>query len=170
MIKQIAPHVFIGSGQDFEDAVTDGAGFDLIISAAKEPWHREALGYKGRGAPKEDPEYLVAYRPGRVILNFVDAADVKYISEDCIAAALEELHAAVADGRDVLVHCNLGESRAPTIGLLYVLSCEDLNAGFKECENGYEVIDRYTTHFYPDYNPGDGLRDFVLDKWSNYLA
>lgn len=170
MITQIAPHVFLGGGEDFAEAGVPGERFDFIISAAKEPWHREVVGYTGRGAPKDHPEYLVAYRPGRCILNFVDAADVKYISKDCITAALSTLHECVTAGLDVLLHCNQGESRAPTIGLLYLLGTAEHSPAFSCCENGYEVIGVFTNQFYPDYNPGDGLRDYVLANWRDYFC
>ena len=49
-------------------------GFGLPASSHA-TYHRQALGYRSRGAPKDHPEYLVARRGNRLILNIVDAND-----------------------------------------------------------------------------------------------
>jgi hypothetical protein len=50
VVIEVRPNLFVGGGADF-DAVWDEPGW-MILQCAKEPWHREALGYTGRGAPK----------------------------------------------------------------------------------------------------------------------
>jgi hypothetical protein len=77
-MKEIHPHLFVGSEQDYESVVSKQAGW-RVVHACKEPYHRRALGYSGRAAPKTHPEYLIARRGDRLILNLVDAPDPAYI-------------------------------------------------------------------------------------------
>jgi hypothetical protein len=165
---EVIPGLYVGSQNDYDAAKANTKM--KVISAAKEPWHRQALGYTGRGAPKEDPEYLVAYRPRHVILNLVDPNDAKWIPREVIDAAIDEIGGGLDDGLDVLVHCNQGESRAPSIALLYLLTDSLTNGPFLDCENGDEVIDVFRTDYYPDYNPSEGFTQFVRDNWASYLT
>jgi protein-tyrosine phosphatase len=164
-MKEIIPGLFVGNGADYP-TVQYNTNWS-VISAAKEPWHREALGYTGRGAPKEDPEYLVAYRPRHMIMNLVDPNDAKWIPRELIDAALDEIVIKLDDGFEVLVHCNQGESRAPSIVLLYLLS--QGRAEFAGCENGDEVMDVFRQEFYEDYNPSEGFTQFVRENWKSYM-
>lgn len=163
-MKEIIPGLFVGNGHDYDDVQHHNTWF--VVSAAKEPWHRQALGYTGRGAPKEDPEYLVAYRPRHMIMNLVDPNDAKWIPRELIDAALDEISTALDDGFEVLVHCNQGESRAPSIVLLYLLS--QGRDEFVGCENGDEVMDVFRQEFYEDYSPSDGFSQFVRENWQSY--
>ncbi len=100
---EIHKNLFVGSEQD-ERSIRGEADW-FVVHACKEPYHRQALGYTGRAASKDHPEYLIARRPGRMILNLVDVADVRYVAIEIVDAALDEIHANIATRR-VLVHCN----------------------------------------------------------------
>lgn len=165
-MKEIIPGLYVGSGSDLTDIEFEHDWY--VISAAKEPWHRQALGYTGRGAPKEHPEYLAAYRQRSLIMNLVDPNDAKWIPRELIDAALDEIDTRLDDGMNVLVHCNQGESRAPSIALLYLLG--EGRPEFDGCENGDEVMDVFRTEFYPDYNPSEGFTQFIRETWQSYRA
>ena len=70
----------------------------------------QALGYSGRAASKDHPEYLIAHRPDRLILNLVDVDNVNYIGAELVDAALAAIHERVGFDK-VLVHCNQGASK-----------------------------------------------------------
>jgi hypothetical protein len=55
---EVTRNLFVGNNNDYNliQSESDWA----IVHACKEPYHRNALGYSGQGAPKEHPEYLVA--------------------------------------------------------------------------------------------------------------
>lgn len=165
-MKEIIPGLFVGNGADFDTVQYNTSWY--IISAAKEPWHRQTLGYSGRGAPKDHPEYLAAYRKRHLILNLVDPNDAKWIPRELIDAAIDEIGLQLEEGFEVLVHCNQGESRAPSIALLYLLT--QSREEFAGCENGDEVIDVFRNEFYPDYNPSEGFTQFVRENWKSYWA
>jgi hypothetical protein len=181
MIK-VAENLWVGNSDDHDDlwrdqgARTSGENWKCIC-AAKYPWHREALGYTTRAAPKDDPEYLWAERDDRLILNLIDppASDLippilieralNYIEDNtgapsqraclCVSACLCRGRQA---RRQVLVHCNNGKSRAPAIALLYLFRQKKLPDDPEEAIARFKIL-------YPDYNPGKGIEEFV----ENYL-
>ena len=136
-----------------------------MVDASKEPYHRNLLGYSGRGAPKSHPEYLIAIREQRLFLNLIDPTDPAYIPKEIIDAALKFIDNALKDGKKVLVHCNQGESRSPGIGLLYLAIQSNLLS--KETYNDAEEDFR---KIYPSYNPSRGIRDFLEKHWDEYVS
>lgn len=159
---EIYPNLFIGTAEDYEFQVKGQPDW-MVVHACKEPCHRNALGYTSRGAPKGDPEYLIARRGNRLILNLVDAPDPNYIPKDIIDAALGFVREGLSGSRKVLVHCNLGESRSPGIGLLYLGAYTDLlPKEFAAAEERFRQI-------YPAYRPSAGMRGFLVKNWDSYV-
>lgn len=160
---EIYANLFIGNEGDYEGDVRHQTGW-RVVHACKEPYHRRALGYKGRGAPKEHPEYLIARRDHRLILNLVDAPSSDYIPKEIIDAALDFIDQALKSRHRVLVHCNQGESRSPGIGLLYLAAYTDRlpTDDFESAEKAYRSV-------YPPYAPSTGMRGFMMKNWNVYV-
>lgn len=157
---EVHPNLFVGSEAD-EQRVRGQAGW-FFVHACKEPYHRQALGYSGRAAAKDHPEYLIARREGRLILNLVDVADVNYVAPEIVDAALEAIRANIGEVR-VLLHCNQGQSRSPTLALLYLARFTDRFAamGLDEAIGAFREI-------YPLYNPARGMADYARLNWQRY--
>jgi hypothetical protein len=85
---EVYPNLHVGCETDYERIVRYQDGW-WVVHACKEPYHRRALGYSGRAAPKTHPEYLVARRDNRLILNLIDADDPAYIPKEIIDAAID---------------------------------------------------------------------------------
>lgn len=160
---EIYPRLFVGTETDYESHVSGNSGW-WVVHACKEPYHRRLLGYTGRGAPKDHPEYLIARRGKRLFLNLVDADDPNYVPKEIIDAALAFIGEGLNSGERVLIHCNLGESRSPSIGLLYLAAhnWELPTASLMEAEARFRAI-------YPLYNPKPGIRGFLLRRWAEYV-
>lgn len=109
-MTEIHKNLFIGNENDYEFKVKNQEGWS-VIHACKEPYHRQALGFLGRGAPKDHPEYLMAKRENRLILNLVDVENPAYIAKEIIDEALEFIDQRLKEGRKVLVNCNHEMSR-----------------------------------------------------------
>jgi len=159
-MKEITKNLFIGSQEDYESDVKFQPDW-FVIHACKEPYHRQALGYTGRAAANTHPEYLIAERDNRLILNLVDVADPKYIAKEIIDKAIFTIDEKI-ETKKILVHCNQGMSRSATIGLLYlhhsgIISTDD----FKKAEIEF-------LNLYPNYNPANGMRIFAELNWNNY--
>lgn len=158
---EVHPNLFVGS-QDDEAAIRGRAGW-FVVHACKEPYHRQALGYTSPGAPKQHPEYLLAERPGRLILNLVDVAQVSFIAPIIVDTALGAIDHHISEFK-VLVHCNQGLSRSPSIALLYLLKHTDA-LGSHDPAAALLAFRR----LYPPYAPGQGMADYVQLNWAKYL-
>lgn len=155
---EIYPNLYVSDYREAKPMI--GAEGWFVVSAAKEPEHRKAVGYETRAAPKDDPEYLIAERPGHLILNLIDAPSAAYIPEAIMTKATQAIHDHLTAGDKVLVHCNEGLSRAPTIALLYLNQFTDRFAGMDHwtASNEFEKI-------YPGYKPADGVNDYARGHW-----
>lgn len=157
---EVIPNLFVGSEID-EQRLRGHEGW-FFIHACKEPYHRQALGYTGRAAAKNHPEYLIARRPGRLILNLVDVDNPDYISADIIDAALEAIRDNI-DANKILLHCNQGQSRSPGIALLYLLKYTSLlpKSDINSASEAFKAI-------YPPYNPALGVKEYIRLNWKSY--
>ena len=158
---EVYQNLFVGSQID-ELAVRDLSGW-FIIHACKEPYHRQALGYRTPGAPKNYPEYLLAARPGRLILNLVDVDNVSFIAPEIVNGALNAIRDNIGSSK-VLIHCNQGMSRSPAIAFLYLLKYTDV-LGVTEHASAVRAFQA----LYPSYAPAKGMENYVMLNWEKYL-
>lgn len=157
---QVTDNLFVGSLVDF-DTLPSPSDYQIIL-AAHEPCHRKALGYTTKGAPKDSPEYLFAFRNGhQLILNAIDAPDPKYISKPMIDEAVKFGRAALDGGKKLACFCNQGLSRSPTIAMLIL--APTLHADFITAEEQFNAL-------YPAYKPGKGMRGFAMENWAHYYG
>jgi hypothetical protein len=169
-MREVFPNLYCGNQSDYEsienDCLKNLSTQDFvmwsILHACKEPHHRDFVGYTGRGCPKESHEYLYAERGNRLALNIVDAPDARFFDKSMIDKALDFIDEKLKAGMKVLVHCNQGESRSPSIVLLYLIG-EGIIKGdtLEDCEAEFMRV-------YPEYNPGAGIRGFVKEHWGEY--
>ncbi|MDI7164612.1 phosphatase [Leptospira santarosai] len=159
---EIIPNLHIGNQSDYETNIANRHNW-FVIHACKEPFHRNLLGYSGKSAPKEHPEYLLARRGNRLFLNLVDATDPSYIPKEIIDSALQFLDEVISQNKPILLHCNLGESRFPGIGLLYLAQNRKIpNQNLEEAENSFREL-------YSNYKPKTGMRGFLKKYWQEYM-
>lgn len=149
--------LWVGDAQDYESLGEEESGWS-ILHACKEPYHRNAVGYVSIRAPREDPEYLIARRGHRMMINLIDAPDKALIRKPVIDAALHFVLDKHLHGK-VLIHCNRGHSRAPILAMLYLAKL--LPERFNQAEMVMAGI-------YEPYEPGKGMRDFAEENWGHY--
>jgi len=155
---EVYPDLHVGSQDDYEFNVKHQSGW-RVVHACKEPYHRQALGYASRAAPKTHPEYLIARRGDRLILNLVDADNPSYFSPVIFDAAVEFIHEGLASGAKVLVHCNQGESRGPGVAMYY------LGNRTNRLPVDYVQAEALFRGMYPLFNPSAGVRGFLAASW-----
>lgn len=160
---EVYPNLYVGDQDDYDLDVAHQSGW-AVVHACKEPYHRQALGYSGRAAPKTHPEYLVARRGHRLMLNIVDVDNPAFFDRRMIDEALSFIDENLNKGVKVLVHCNLGESRSPSIALLYMAIHKALPAtSLDEAEVKFREI-------YPNYSPKPGIRGYLAQNWEDYCG
>jgi predicted protein tyrosine phosphatase len=160
---EVHPALFVGAETDYEmDKSRFNSGW-AIVHACKEPYHRQALGYTGRGAPKTHPEYLIARRGNRLILNLVDADDPAYIPDEIMEAAIEFVHSEVSGGQRVLVHCNQGFSRSPGIAMLFLAAHTD-----RLPHDSFDLALTAFREIYPQFSPAPGIFGWLRRRWTRW--
>ena len=159
---EVAKNLFVGNQNDYESLVKFRNDFS-VVHACKEPYHRKALGYSGRGAPKNHPEYLIARRGSRLILNLIDVDDHNYIPEEIIFKAVNFIEEELSHDKKVLVHCNQGESRGPGIGIIcFARSKAVFDLPYNSVRKEFEKV-------YPMYNPSLGINRFLELHWKKLM-
>lgn len=156
-MREITKNLFVGSERD-EVSIRGEQGW-YVIHACKEPYHRNALGYSGRSAPRTHSEYLIARRENRLILNLVDAATPDYIPQEIMDAAIDAIHANIG-ALKVLVHCNQGASRSPIIALLYLAKFTN-----EFDDMTYEQAVQKFRQMYPEFMPANGVSEYARLNW-----
>lgn len=153
-MKEVHHKFFVGSQQDLPLAQSQGW---MIVHAAKEPWHREAVGYSpGKAAPRGD-EYYFAYRGKELALNLIDAADPKYIPDSVMDEGVKFIHTSISQNKVVFVHCNMGRSRSPGLAFYYLWKYKILPQNFIEAWKKFCIL-------YPLFAPAGGIQGFLESR------
>lgn len=169
-MKKIVDYIYVGVLEDIPYAKSINYS---ILGCCKEPLHRQHArlqgasedGYLGKAMPKDEPEYLFCEREHALYLNLIDCKYMKYIPDEVINKALEFIDKELEQGKNVLIVCNKAESRSPSIALMFLIkngyfeSFEDLRNGF------YHLITWFQNNIYPNYNPSNGMKDYVKKFW-----
>ncbi|MCP1994321.1 dual specificity protein phosphatase [Flavobacterium sp. HSC-61S13] len=159
-MREIDKNLFVGNLIDYENMQFDEDYY--FVQACKEPCHRKALGYTGRSADESHPEYLIARRERKIILNMIDPPTGKYFENLMFEHSLIFIDENLKNGKKVLIHCNQGISRSPSIGLLYLATKGKIrNENFSLAEEDFIKL-------YPNYAPS-GIKFFLTLNWKHYF-
>lgn len=160
---EVYQNLFVGADDDFSK-VEQQEGW-AFVQAARDPWHRQALGYTEPTPPTTDKECLIARRDQCLILNLVDSDSPKGIRSVLFYEALDFIEQMLHAGDlKVLIHSNRGVSRAPSIALLYLT----FRLG-KLPSTSFEDAYQEFIKIYPHYDPSKGLCEFLVDRWDSGL-
>lgn len=145
-------------GKDTDCSWSERYGW-AVVHACKHPCHRHAVGYKNK-LPSSHPFYLIYRRKSHLVLNLVDMDQLidRFMRPIIMAfySFMDEM-----EGRKILIHCNRGESRAPSLALLYLTKRRNLipDDSFDAARNSFKKI-------YPLYNPGRGFNKYLTQHWN----
>lgn len=157
---EIAKDLWVGGDKNVEFLFEAESPHLSVLSAAKDPWHRQMVGYATKSAPEGD-ERLWARRGNHMALNLVDVAALGpkgafYVPQAVIDKALEFIEERIAAGDQVLVHCNRGRSRAPGIGFIYLRK-----HGFIGPRDPLDEAIAEFRKVYPEFEPSAGMRRYL---------
>lgn len=158
---EIYNNLYVGNQTDYESNVKYKDNW-LVVHACKEPYHRQTVGYSGKACPKEHPEYLLARRQNKLILNLVDVDNPDWVSPIIVDETIKFIDDGLNNAYNVLIHCNQGMSRSAGLGLLYLAHIGRFQGmDFLTAEEEYKKI-------YHPYNPADGIRKYCIINWDKY--
>ena len=160
MIKMDDIDFYVGDIHD-ASAVNDD---EWAVVHATQTFHYRLFGWnRTHNKPdKAHPNYIFYEKENRLSLNWVDGAAYLYnwSGVETFNKILDFIEKWLPK-RKVLVHCDQGNSRAPSLCLLYLAKRSNTlkNDSYDEARKKFMEI-------YPVYSPG-GIGDYLRDNWNN---
>jgi hypothetical protein len=151
---QVTDNLWFGSQDSCRHNPSDDFAF---VHACKEPCHRHGAGYKDKSLASTHPHYLAVEKDRHLYLNLIDPP-VPLFKLESFALFFDFMDRMIVK-RPVLIHCNQGESRAPSLTLLYMAKRLGLlpDADYKNARKSFE--EKFT------YKPGKGIETFLEQNW-----
>jgi cellobiose-specific phosphotransferase system component IIA len=156
---QIHDKIYIGTERDCTLKTLDEWA---IIHACKNPCHVNAVGYKG-SLPKSHPYYLILEKGKHLVLNMVDMEQELHpaFTNPIMKAAMNFIENHIENNK-ILIHCNQGQSRSPSIALIYLAKKGVINSVT------FTIAAKEFIQLYQNYQPGRGIALYMNRNW-DYL-
>ena len=162
---EVYKNLFVGSTEDWK-SLNDTSEWKILQVSHK--IHQQTKGYT-KGCNKYDPEYYCCIRDNRMILNIIDNDRLDNEYADGIIETIQQGLEFIQDNISkykVLVHCDQGQSRSPTVALLYLIMYTGLYKEFNDIE---EIIIDFIKQKYPNYQPAGQMKRILEIIWRNRL-
>ena len=153
-MRQVHPLVFVGDDADCRIASSRLA----VVHACKFPCHQRAI--HPRGVTEDN--WLVFETGFDLYLNIIDPESPLFVPET-FHRFLDFAQRQHDTGRRLLVHCNRGESRSPSLAMLFL--AKRLVAISNE---SHEAASTEFARLYPAYSPNSGIRQYLTEHWSEF--
>lgn len=154
--------LYYGSSEDYDFVRTSKffAKDYATLLCAKNPYHKEIVGYEGN-LSRIHPNYLVVENPEQHImaLNMIDAPEKQYFSDEMVLAGIDFIGQQLNE-RNVLVVCNKGVSRSPTMCLMYLMAHGD----FEKDQTHVQVFDSFRLNAV-NWEPNTGILQYCIEFW-----
>lgn len=152
-------NLFVGAKEEHRFAVQKGMKIICALNRASGfVTHQSVVGWTGRGCNQDNPYYLFKREPDAIYLNMIDGDDPKYVNDEMINPALDFIHQHLQSGNEVFIYCSLGESRSPSIALMYLLEHGLI-------EKSANTINSFRTNLYPAFAPKNGNIQYIKQRW-----
>jgi rhodanese-related sulfurtransferase len=160
-MKQISTlPLFVGTKEEYSSAKQRGMKIVCALNRVTGfVTHQSMVGWTGRGCDPSSPYYLFKREPDAIYLNMIDGEDPRYVNDKMINPALEFIHDHLSANNEVFVYCSLGESRSPSIALMYLLEHGHI-------ERNSDTINRFKREYYPNYSPKAGNLLYIKNRWN----
>lgn len=158
-MEPIFTNVWVGDEKDFLKIRREKGWAFLRCTKEGPDGHRDLLGYETLGAPQNSKDYLHVIKGNICALNLIDVDDPNLVPFDCIKFGLDFIKESLDKGKKILIACEAGHSRAPSVGLMFLRSIGDLPHNFVTSEKIYRAI-------YQKYDPAMGIRQVARSHWN----
>lgn len=154
----IIDRLYVGGDIEYEK-LKDKSGWSFLRCCKDGPsGHKDILGYKTLGAPKDKNYLFVQKNKHLMALNMLDLDDPNFFQEKMINKGLDFINERMNAGDKVLVACNQGISRGPSMAFMYLKKIHELPDSFVRAKKIFSTL-------YPKYNPGIGINSYVREHW-----
>lgn len=145
------------------DCATFTRSNKAIVHACK-TCHRKRLGYTS-SLPHDDPHNLIVEEPQNLYLNLVDMPQELQpkFTDPILKAAIKFIDTHWPQ-QPVLIHCNQGASRAPSVAMVY-LAKKSLIAN-----NSYDNAVLAFSPKYPYFSTGAGIELYLRSNWAKIMS
>ncbi len=130
---------------------------EAVVHAAKHSCYLRAVG--GTVPAKDHPQYLGVEAGAELWLNLIDPPKPLFQrrSFEWFLSFARRWH---GSGRRLFIHCNRGESRAPSLALLFMakVTGELPDTSYDDAYDAFEGM-------CPGYKPGAGIETFMRENW-----
>lgn len=157
---EIFDNLYIGNETDCSFNIVDKMA---IIHACKFPCHAKAVGYRDSLSPTH-PNYLIMEPGQHLFLNMVDMEkELSPFYTNPIMKSALTFNEKYIVRQKILIHCNQGLSRSPSIELLY-LAHEDhiANDSYSNAVNDFRKL-------FSVFNPGLGIALYMKNRWKEII-
>lgn len=159
---RIHPKLYIGNETD---CTHNEISLYATVHACKYPCWAWAVGQPR--LTQNHKNYLQLETPNNLYLNIIDPAQPLFRYKT-FTLFLDFAHREWQEGKDLLIHCNKGESRAPSLALLFL--AKYANAIPVSQIITYDHAAAEFAKLYPQYKPGLGIQTFLRDNWSKLIT
>lgn len=157
MRRRILDNLYVGNMEDCK-AVTGQEGWS-VVHACKHPCHHDKCG----NPSSKDDNYLTYKEGSGLFLNMIDPPTPLF-QKRMFDEFLDWMRAQWEDGQKILIHCNKGESRAPTLALLFLAKVL-----YRITATSYDdAWDEFELLIGEKYTPGKGIETWMRDHFHEF--
>lgn len=156
---EVYKNLFVGTDDDCCSSE------NIAIIHACKTCHQKVLGY-GKALPQDHANYLTYnHNNDNLYLNLVDMKPEfsPIFTDPIMKEAVTFINKNILE-KPILVHCNQGVSRSPSIALLYLSLNKIIDY------SSYAAASLEFIKLYPDYNPGSGIFLYLSKHWNRLLS
>ena len=160
IMKKIANlNIYVGIKEEYHTALSQNMKIVCALNRASGfVTHQSQVGWSGRGCNKDNLYYLYKEEEDAIYLNMIDGEDPVYVNDEMIDAALSFMKRHLDNDQTIFVYCSLGESRSPSIALMYMLEHGLIDA----TDNTLRV---FRDKVYGNYQPKRGNAEYIIKRW-----
>jgi hypothetical protein len=153
-MKTIYERVVVASGIDCRR----GDDKIAVVHACKSPCHQRAVGYSGN-LPNSHHYYLWLRDESDLYLNIIDPP-VPLFPDELFVQFLSFAREIWDSEKTLFIHCNLGESRAPSLALIFLAKHLQVISN-----DNFESARKEFLQLFPHYLPGRGIETYLTNNW-----
>lgn len=168
---EITDNIYVGNDQDYNQIINNHFIFNTnewaFLHCAKIPFHQKMARYN-RDLPRNHPDYKYKIIGNRMALNLIDFPEYDSIWKEhykvMFHSAVEFLNEQYyEEGKKILIHCNQGISRGPSLAMLFLA-----NIGFYNYKN-FEETEKLFKNDYIKYNPKECIKNNIKNVWQELV-